>query len=186
MEVHDTLYADAWFPHALPELLRNVKQFVSSTPEHQSVTRCVFPECGSGFSEWHVVRLLKEACDVPLTEVVLMDTHIQGRWRDAWTSMAESAGVRLSVLPSYIELCDCAVSQDAADGNTLVLYIHGCFRFSPSTCPDPDHSRAAAIRFWKWCHTHVVNTPVNFLYGHPQSPGTCGTWLALAECHALH
>lgn len=186
----DELRADAWFPRALPVLLNNVERLVSSSPERQRATQCIFPECGSGFSEWHVVRLLQEACGVRLSEVVMMDARmqVQGRWLDVWATLAVRTGVRLVALSSYEQLREWTDTQGATAQSSLVLYINGSIRFSPSTCPlpcPPERSQAAAVQFWRWCHVHALNAPTNFLHGSPQAPCACTTWLSLAEQHEL-
>jgi hypothetical protein len=187
----DVLRADAWYAHALPELLLNIQSNLLNVQYNlhdvtnmQSKVKCVFPECGSGFSEWHVVQLLQEVVGCrKLSEVVMMDGYIQERWLDVWDTMAARTGVKLVVLSSYVQLQEWADMQEEYI-TTLVFYINGSFRFSQSTCPcDPEQSKAAAILFWRWCHAHVLNTPTNFLVGCPTPPCACTSWLELADCH---
>lgn len=178
---------DAWFPEALPRLLAEVKRLISSKADCRCATTCIFPECGSGYSEWQVVRVLQGVCRVGVTEVLLMDTHTQENWRGAWAALAAQAGVRLVVQTSYEQLAAWAHGHASCCApDCLVLYINGSLRFSPSTCPPPcppGRSKAAAIQFWLWCHAHALNAPANFLLGIPHAPGACVTWSELAEQH---
>ncbi len=107
-DVGKELRADAWSPGMLPALLRHIEQCVSSMPEYLRATTCIFPECGSGFHEWQVVKLLQDTCRMRLSQVVLMDARLHGHWRDAWATMAACAGVQLVTLTSYMQLHDWA------------------------------------------------------------------------------
>jgi hypothetical protein len=101
----ELLRADAWFPEALPRLFAEVVGLlVSSKADCRRATTCIFPECGSGYSEWQVVQMLQGVCGVGVREVVLMDSYRQDNWRDAWEALAMQAGVRLVALSSYEQL----------------------------------------------------------------------------------
>lgn len=187
---HRDLRRDAWFPHTLLALLQSVARHVDTSAGGSGCATAIFPECGSGYFEWHVVRLLRAAPrHVALSEVVMMDARTEPRWLDAWATLAASNGVRLVALDSYEQLWAWAEARDAdtAAASSLVIYINACLRFSPSTCSPPlscEGSRAAAVRFWQWCAAHAANPPANFLHGAPRPPCSCTTWLALAEVHS--
>lgn len=184
-----TWQAHSFCPDALPQLLDNVRKNMLLAPEFMSQQlHIIFPECGCAFLEWHVLILLLELSPLHRHRVTLMDVQIDSRsigMINSWRRLALRVGLDLETASSYNELervLNAPHSYASPSPFTIVIYINGAFRFHNGICPEPDTSRHAACRFWKWCQAHAINkTPINYVGSCTMLPAGCETWDQLAE-----
>jgi hypothetical protein len=167
-------------------ILRNVCEHVReiSTSEKSRIKTLIFPESGSGFHEWNVVRALEEN-GLKVDQVVFMDSWIEPCWVDVWKHHAETFGVKSFIrLDSYDALEQwCSDNSLDEPESAIVLYINGSLKSHSSF----NHGRSkecmiAAASFLRRCEKIAMNRkPRNFLGCDVTSIGLRQTWTELAE-----
>jgi hypothetical protein len=178
--VYELIQPHAWSLNDSHNIVVNVLEHIgAATSNTEAAITVVFPECGSGYHEWRVVHALKHA-GYKVGTVVLMDSHVQPAWTDAWRCIALLYDVELVVLDSYM-----AIEQwsRSCSSDVFVFYINGALRFGTCYCGlvNPSACQMYAVRFWGWCERVASNRiPLNFVGGSVFKLALCNTWFELA------
>ena len=165
---------DAHCPETVNELMSLIKEWSqkwAKSIEPRLIETCIFPECGSGYHEWHVLAMLR-SLGFCFKKVVFMDALLDLEWSSvigldadtwlkAWGQLADSHAVSLASYKDYSSLGTDANSGKF--GKSLVLYINGHLLCSSASQPaEPSQAKRDAERFWHWCSTNAINEPLNF------------------------
>ena len=189
------LSKQAYYAETSPALVANVLRGTSaSMSTSKGGVTLVFPECGSGYHEWAVVKAMRARGNHVRT-VVLMDSMSfitvpsnNECIKQAWQQLAQEHEVELVVLGSYVALEQWAMQQRQPPSQaTLVLYINGMLCFSRSWCEreNPDACREAAMRFWSWCDRFAANrAPHNYILCGVSCLTGSETWSGVARAFA--
>ena len=176
---------EPWVYSYNTKFLQNVKTWLQDRALTETRAHlCIFAECGCGFNEWSVFDYLLDA-GLTAPHIILMDTNIEPSWVPIWQQLADERHVQLTVLDSYIALND-LTSKLPDETRAFTIYIHGHSHFGEWLCHTKEFGMQcleAAISYWRWCQTHSLHDPVNFLYGDPIKPSNATSWDAFADIY---